>query len=95
MRSLKASGAPELDVKKAVAELKSRKKTLEDKELALMPADAFFDRAKMEDLCKRRFFYDQSFSIYGGITGYLIIFSCFNCCQTANIYLTCYSKTKI
>lgn len=69
VRSLKASGAPELDVKKAVAELKSRKKTLEDKELALMPADAFFDRAKMEDLCKRRFFYDQSFSIYGGITG--------------------------
>lgn len=30
---------------------------------------ASFDRFKMEDLLKRRFFYDQSFAIYGGITG--------------------------
>ena len=28
-----------------------------------------FDRAKMEDLLKRRFFYDQSFAIYGGVSG--------------------------
>lgn len=28
-----------------------------------------FDRGRMEDLLKRRFFYDQSFAIYGGITG--------------------------
>jgi len=70
VRSLKADGAPELDVKKAVAELKARKKTLEDKELSLRPKDAAtFDRAKMEDLLKRRFFYDQSFAIYGGISG--------------------------
>ncbi len=33
------------------------------------PAEAFFDRAKMEDLLKRRFFYDQSFAIYGGVSG--------------------------
>jgi WHEP-TRS domain len=66
VRSLKESGALELDVKKAVAELKLRKKKLEDKELALAPASATFDRAKMEDLLKRRFFYDQSFAIYGG-----------------------------
>jgi glycyl-tRNA synthetase len=58
-----------LDVKKAVAELKARKKLLEDKELSLAPQVASFDRAKMEDLLKRRFFYDQSFAIYGGITG--------------------------
>lgn len=63
---MKESGAPELDVKKAVAELKLRKKILEDKELALAPAAAHFDRARMEDLLKRRFFYDQSFAIYGG-----------------------------
>ena len=66
MRNLKASNAPELDVKKAVAELKLKKKLLDDKELELMPATALFDRAKLEDLLKRRFFYDQSFSIYGG-----------------------------
>uniref|UniRef100_A0A8D8TT94 Glycine--tRNA ligase n=1 Tax=Cacopsylla melanoneura TaxID=428564 RepID=A0A8D8TT94_9HEMI len=69
VRALKAEGAPELDVKKAVAELKLRKKTLEERELKLAPAVSSFDRAKMEDLLKRRFFYDQSFSIYGGISG--------------------------
>ncbi|CAG9767523.1 unnamed protein product [Ceutorhynchus assimilis] len=68
VRKLKADGAPDLDVKKAVAELKARKKILEDKELALAP-NATFDRSKMEDLLKRRFFFDQSFAIYGGITG--------------------------
>ncbi|XP_015598508.1 glycine--tRNA ligase [Cephus cinctus] len=69
VRQLKSDGAPELDVKKAVAELKSRKKLLEDKELSLIPDAANFDRSKMEDLLKRRFFLDQSFAIYGGITG--------------------------
>ncbi|XP_067005016.2 glycine--tRNA ligase [Anabrus simplex] len=69
VRNLKAKGAPELDVKKAVAELKLRKKLLEDRELSLVPAAATFDRAKMEDLLRRRFFFDQSFAIYGGITG--------------------------
>ena len=31
--------------------------------------ETMFDRAKMEDLLKRRFFYDQSFAIYGGVSG--------------------------
>jgi glycyl-tRNA synthetase len=66
VRNLKTNGAPELDVKKAVAELKIRKKVLEDKELSLVPSAATFDRAKMEDLLRRRFFFDQSFAIYGG-----------------------------
>jgi glycyl-tRNA synthetase len=35
VRQLKSDGANELDVKKAVAELKARKKILEDKELEL------------------------------------------------------------
>ena len=69
VRKLKTDGAPELDVKKAVAELKLRKKILEDKELSFIPNSATFDRARMEDLLKRRFFFDQSFAIYGGITG--------------------------
>uniref|UniRef100_A0A915HY75 Glycine--tRNA ligase n=1 Tax=Romanomermis culicivorax TaxID=13658 RepID=A0A915HY75_ROMCU len=46
-----------------------RKKKLEDTEIQLAPKDTTFDRLKMEDLLKRRFFYDQSFAIYGGITG--------------------------
>merc|ERR1712071_387130 len=69
VRQLKESKAPELDVKKAVAELKARKKVLEDKELSLAPVDPSFDRVKLEDLLKRRFFYDQSFAIYGGVSG--------------------------
>merc|ERR1719370_736956 len=69
VRQLKADGKPELEVKKAVAELKSRKKMLEEKEVSLRPSQAKFDRTKMEDTLKRRFFYDQSFAIYGGVTG--------------------------
>ena len=69
VRNLKAEGAPDIDVKKAVAELKARKKVLEDKEVSLRPVQAKFDRTKMEDTLKRRFFYDQSFAIYGGVTG--------------------------
>lgn len=69
VRKLKSNGAPEIDVKRAVNELKARKKVLEDKELELAPAASTFDRTKMEVLLKRRFFYDQSFAIYGGITG--------------------------
>ncbi len=34
------------------------------------PKDQVLDRLKLEDLLKRRFFYDQSFSIYGGVTGF-------------------------
>lgn len=40
VRDLKAAGAPEIDVKKAVNELKARKKILEDKELELRYAGA-------------------------------------------------------
>lgn len=69
VRQLKENGAPEIDIKRAVAELKVRKKVLEDKELEVTPQEASFDRFKMEDLLKRRFFYDQSFAIYGGISG--------------------------
>lgn len=39
---------------------------LDLQELALQPKDDIVDRVKMEDTLKRRFFYDQAFSIYGG-----------------------------
>ncbi|XP_017784623.1 PREDICTED: glycine--tRNA ligase isoform X2 [Nicrophorus vespilloides] len=87
VRKLKADGAPDLDIKKAVAELKARKKILEDKELSLVPDAATFDRAKMEDLLKRRFFYDQSFAIYGGITGQFD-FGPMGCAFKANLLQT-------
>lgn len=40
---------------------------LDLQELALQPKDDIVDRVKMEDTLKRRFFYDQAFSIYGGM----------------------------
>lgn len=43
MRQLKQDGKPEIDVKRAVNELKARKKLLEDKELELAPAVSVFD----------------------------------------------------
>ena len=84
MRQLKTEKAPENDVKKAVAELKARKKVLEDKEVALRPVQAKFDRTKMEDTLKRRFFYDQSFAIYGGVTGQYD-FGPMGCAMKANL----------
>ncbi|XP_067124992.1 glycine--tRNA ligase [Centruroides vittatus] len=69
VKQLKERNAPEIDIKKAVNELKARKKILEDKELELAPPEIGFERSRMEDLLKRRFFYDQSFSIYGGVAG--------------------------
>lgn len=61
VRKLKDAGAPEADWKQALHELKNLKKVLEDKQLELAPpaAAASFDRSKMEDLLKQRFFYQQ------------------------------------
>uniref|UniRef100_A0A3B4UXH8 Glycine--tRNA ligase n=1 Tax=Seriola dumerili TaxID=41447 RepID=A0A3B4UXH8_SERDU len=69
VHQLKEKGSSEHEVSKAVAELKARKKVLEAKELALQPKDDAVDRVKMEDTLKRRFFYDQAFAIYGGVSG--------------------------
>ncbi|XP_022090731.1 glycine--tRNA ligase-like [Acanthaster planci] len=82
VRKLKEEKADVNEVKKAVVELKARKKALEDKELALAPKDDF-DRLKMEDTLKRRFFYDQSFAIYGGVSG-LYDFGPVGCALKAN-----------
>ncbi|CAI5444208.1 unnamed protein product [Caenorhabditis angaria] len=84
VRDLKAKGAPKIDVDRAVVELKARKKLLEETEIALAPKEASFDRLKLEDLLKRRFFYDQSFAIYGGVTG-LYDFGPMGCALKANM----------
>ena len=49
----------------------------------LMPKENKIDRAKMEDLLKRRFFYDQSFAIYGGVNG-LYDYGPMGCAMKAN-----------
>jgi len=55
--------------------------------LTKSPETESFDRAKLEDLLKQRFFYDQSFSIYGGITG-LYDFGPMGCAIKANLLST-------
>ena len=42
------------------------------------------DEAKLADLLKQKFFYDQAFSIYGGIAG-LYDFGPFGCAMMENI----------
>ncbi|CAI9562070.1 unnamed protein product [Staurois parvus] len=87
VRKLKEEKAPQVDVDRAVAELKARKRTLEAKELSLQPKDDIVDRAKMEDTLKRRFFYDQAFAIYGGVSG-LYDFGPVGCALKNNIIQT-------
>ena len=66
VRKLKEMKAPEMDIMQAVAELKNRKRLLDDELSKVAPAEEKFDRVKMEELLKRRFFFLQGFSIYGG-----------------------------
>ncbi|XP_078521406.1 glycine--tRNA ligase [Lissotriton helveticus] len=87
VRQLKDDKAPQVDVDKAVAELKARKRILEAKELSLQPKDDIVDRTKMEDTLKRRFFYDQAFAIYGGVSG-LYDFGPVGCALKNNIIHT-------
>ncbi|PAV71205.1 hypothetical protein WR25_26720 [Diploscapter pachys] len=84
IRKLKEEGAPKIDIDRAVVELKARKRKLEETEIALSPKETSFDRAKLEDLLKRRFFWDQSFAIYGGVTG-LYDFGPMGCALKANM----------
>ncbi|CDS42067.1 glycyl tRNA synthetase [Echinococcus multilocularis] len=71
VRRLKSEKANDVEIQCAVAELKARKKMLEEKvEMTkLTKQDHKIDRSKLEDLLKQRFVYDQSFSIYGGVQG--------------------------
>lgn len=69
VRQLKESDAPKVDVDAAVKVLKDKKRVLELKESSLVPKESFVDRTRLEDVLKRRFFFDLSFSIYGGVSG--------------------------
>lgn len=63
---MKSEGRPKLEIAEAVAALKERKKVLEKREKELASKETQFDRAGVEGLAKRRFFYAPAFSIYGG-----------------------------
>ncbi|CAH8848827.1 unnamed protein product [Trichobilharzia szidati] len=84
VKRLKEENAPDSVLKETISILKSYKKALDDKEIELSPKDPLFDRAKLEDLLKQKFFYDQSFSIYGGVQG-LYDYGPMGCAMKANL----------
>uniref|UniRef100_A0A5S6QGJ2 Glycine--tRNA ligase n=1 Tax=Trichuris muris TaxID=70415 RepID=A0A5S6QGJ2_TRIMR len=84
VRRLKERGALKDEIVQAVVNLQIKKDDLREKEEELLRKEEPFDRFKMEDLLKRRFFYDQSFAIYGGIAG-LYDYGPVGCATKANI----------
>jgi len=86
VRKLKEEKVPENDLCRALADLKVAKKALDEEMLALAKntAGESFDRAKLEDLLKQRFFYDQAFSIYQGVAG-LYDYGPMGCAMKANL----------
>lgn len=84
LKKLKSENAPPPDIEVAIKELKARKKTLENKEKELAPKEEKFDRSKLEDLLKRRFFFVPAFEIYGGVAG-LYDYGPSGCAMEANM----------
>eukprot|EP01135_Chromosphaera_perkinsii_P008849 Nk52_evm44s1485 gene=Nk52_evmTU44s1485 len=86
IRSMKEQKMNKVEIQGAVVELRARKKALEEKEKEFTPVslEEQFNRAGLEDLCKRRFIYGQSFMIYGGVGG-LYDFGPVGCSIKANI----------
>ena len=68
VRKLKVDKANIEDVQREVEELKRRKKVLEKKEKELLPKDDF-NRDLFQCVVKRRDIYNQSFEVYGGVSG--------------------------
>ena len=69
VRKLKESDPAPDELAAAIEELKIRKLALSNAEKAATVKKPKVDRAKFENLMKRRFFYGAAFSLYGGIAG--------------------------
>jgi len=70
VRKLKESKASADELAAAISELKIRKLALSNAEKAVAATKKpTVDRAKFENLMKRRFFYGAAFSLYGGVAG--------------------------
>ena len=86
VRKMKAEGAERLHINHAVDDLKRLKEELKAIEatLPVAAAEKKFDRAGLDDLLKKRFFFYPSFSIYGGVSG-LFDYGPPGCALQANI----------
>ena len=72
-----------------MALLKERKKALEKREKELASKETQFDRAGVEGLAKRRFFYAPAFNIYGGEPGIINIRRSIYPCFRMIMIVTC------
>uniref|UniRef100_A0A1I8GBV7 glycine--tRNA ligase n=1 Tax=Macrostomum lignano TaxID=282301 RepID=A0A1I8GBV7_9PLAT len=68
-RLIKEATTSSEELDKAVIKLKNKKQLLEAKLQELSSSIPQVNKVKLDDLIKQRFYYDQSFSIYGGVTG--------------------------
>lgn len=62
--------AIQVEYNQAISQLREKQKSLTDTELKLRPQQTNFDRRKLEEMLKRRFFYSPSFPLYPSIAGF-------------------------
>ncbi|PAA89993.1 hypothetical protein BOX15_Mlig020212g1 [Macrostomum lignano] len=68
-RLIKEATTSSEELDKAVIKLKNKKQLLKAKLQELSSPIPQVNKVKLDDLIKQRFYYDQSFSIYGGVAG--------------------------
>ena len=82
------TGAEKLDLQTELAgclsALRGRQKELQEAEMKMRPQQAHFDRSKLEQLLKRRFFYASSFPLYPSVAG-LFDYGPMGCALKANL----------
>lgn len=91
LKAASTTGKPELQSE--IDKLVALKKQLAALELSSIPSavtapvEPKFDRAGLEELLKKRFFYAPSFGIYGGMTVYQLLISINNITQEFPVFL--------
>ncbi|KAI6652749.1 Glycine--tRNA ligase isoform X2 [Oopsacas minuta] len=88
MNAQTATGATKLDLQteftQCVSKLRAKQKELQEAELKMRPKQSHFDRSKLEQLLKRRFFYASSFPLYPSVAG-LFDYGPMGCALKANL----------
>ena len=83
-----ATGREKLDLQTELAQsvslLRGRQKELQEAEMRMRPQQAHFDRTKLEQMLKRRFFYASSFPLYPSVAG-LFDYGPMGCALKANL----------
>ena len=72
------------ELARCVSQLRTKQKALQEAELKMRPQQKKFDRSKLEQMLKRRFFYLPSFPLYASVAG-LFDFGPMGCALKANL----------